>query len=342
MAPPTKPSLNHIKHNWYDWGVENQPRIVCIGAASQDVFLTGKALTAKRDVRTKDYVEEFPLGAKLELDAVYFDTGGGASNAAATFARQGFKTSFAGKIGRDPAGADILRMFRREGISADLVAIDPKHSSAYSTLLLSPNGERTILSYRGASGHLDAKDFSIRNFEADWFYISSLGGNFKLLSRLLSHANNHGIQVALNPGKDEIAGARKLRHLLPLVTVLFGNKEELSALFGGSTSKEIIEKSRNVCPYLVLTDGPTGSFVSDNQYLYQAGQYQKVKVVDRTGAGDAFASGFTAALARGGSVEDALTLGSANSTSVVTKIGAKPGILRGHRLRKLRIKVSQL
>jgi sugar/nucleoside kinase (ribokinase family) len=76
--------------------------------------------------------------------------------------------------------------------------------------------------------------------------------------------------------------------------------------------------------------------------LYQAGSYQKVKVVDRTGAGDAFGSGFVAALAKGLPIEDALTLGSANATSVVAQIGAKTGILKTPRVKRMKLKVSNL
>lgn len=338
MALPAGRSHNLINLR----SMENPLSVICIGAASQDVFLTGKVLTAKRDVRTKDYVEQFPLGSKHELEGVCFDTGGGATNAAVTFARQGFKTSFMGKIGRDPAGAEILRTLRREGVSANHVAIDPRLTTDYSVIMLSPSGERTILVYRGASGVLNARDFSLRSLEADWMYVSSLGGNLGLLEKLLKQANNHRIQVAINPGSGELSNGRRLKRMLPLVTVLIGNKEELSGLFGGEKPKEIIERAKGICPYIVLTDGPEGSYVYDNTYLYQAGQYQRVKVLDRTGAGDAFGSGFVAELARSGNVDQALTFASANSTSVVQKIGAKAGILKSHRLKRLKVKVSQL
>jgi sugar/nucleoside kinase (ribokinase family) len=79
---------------------------------------------------------------------------------------------------------------------------------------------------------------------------------------------------------------------------------------------------------VVVTDGPKGSYVIDSEAIYQAGMYKDVKVVDRAGAGDAFSSGFVATIAKGGSVPDAITYGSANSTSVVQQIGAKAGILR--------------
>ena len=86
--------------------MKSDQTVLTFGAASQDVFVSGKALTAKRDVRSHDYIEQFPLGAKVDLEEITFDTGGGATNAAVTFARQGFDVSYVGKIGRDPAGTE--------------------------------------------------------------------------------------------------------------------------------------------------------------------------------------------------------------------------------------------
>jgi ribokinase len=317
-------------------------KILTFGAATQDVYLTGKALHARRDVRTRDFVEQFPLGAKIAVDQVYFDTGGGATNAAVTFARQGLEASYVGKIGHDPAGAEIIRALRREGVATDRVVYDTKLSTGYSTILLAPNAERTILTYRGASHELTAKDIAIRTLEADWFYITSLAGNMDLLAKLLKHANNRGIQVALDPGNAELAQLKKLRALLPLVTVIKANAEELGAVFGGASLRETVVRAADTCPYVVGTNGPAGSYAAAAAKLYQAGAYQKVKPVDRLGAGDAFGSGFVAALAKGLAMEDALSLASANATSVVAQIGAKPGILKTQRVKRMKLKITQL
>ncbi len=317
-------------------------KILTFGSATQDVFLTGKALHARRDVRTRDYVEQFALGAKIDIDNLYFDTGGGASNAAVTFARQGLEAGYIGKIGHDPAGAEVLRVLRREGVSTDRVVYDTKLGTGYSTLLVAPNGERTILSYRGASHELAARDIPIRTLEADWFYISTLAGNIDLLGKLLKHANQHGIKVALDPGAGELARAKKLRGFLPLITVIKANAEELRQLFGGETLRDTVASAADACPYVVGTDGPNGSYAAAAGKLYEAGTYQRVKPVDRTGAGDAFGSGFVAALAKGLPIEDALTLGSANATSVVTQFGAKTGILKTNRVKRMRLKVVDL
>ncbi|MDF2460738.1 MAG: putative Ribokinase [Candidatus Saccharibacteria bacterium] len=317
-------------------------KILTIGAATQDVFLSGKSIHARRDVRTRDYVEQFPLGAKVEIDSVVFDTGGGATNAAVTFARQGLQVGYIGKIGHDPAGAEVIRVLRREGVATDRVVQDPKLSTGYSAILLATNGERTILNHRGASQEIKVKEVAIRTIEADWLYISSLAGNFALLEKLLKHANNHGIQVAIDPGHGELSQPKKLKALLPLITVLKANAEELRSLFGGEDLRDTIVRAADACPYVVGTNGAAGSYAAAAGKLYQAGQYQKVKVLDRTGAGDAFGSGFIAALAKGLPIEDALTLGSANATGVVAQIGSKPGILKTQRVKRMRLKVSSL
>ena len=323
--------------------MDQQASVLAIGAATQDIFLSGKVLTAKRDVRTNDYIEAFPLGAKLELDNVHFDTGGGATNAAVTFARQGLATSVITKIGVDPAGGEVLRIMRREGVSIDHVAKDPKLHTGFSTLLVAPSGERTVLVYRGAAANLQSKDFKVGSLTADWFYISSLAGNLGFLAKLIEQAHKIRAQVALNPGSAELAQGRKLRKLLPGVTLLLANKEEMQTLFDSDDSREVMKRATASCHYAVMTDGAKGSYACDGIKIYAAGQYQKVRVIDRTGAGDAFGSGFVAALAQSRDIEDALTLASANATAVVQKIGAKAGLLKqGGKLKRMKVKAIEL
>ncbi len=249
---------------------------------------------------------------------------------------------YIGKIGHDPAGAEVIRVLRREGVATDRVVYDSHLGTGYSVMLVAPTGERTVLVYRGPSHNFLTKEVAIRTIEADWLYITSLAGNFDLLSKLLKHANNHGIQVAIDPGNAELAQVKKFRGLLPLVTVLKANAEELRTIFGGENLHDTIVRAADACPYVVGTNGAAGSYAAAAGKLYQAGIYQTVKAVDRTGAGDAFGSGFVSALAKGMPIEDALTFGSANATSVVAQFGAKPGILKTSRVKRMKLKISNL
>lgn len=318
-------------------------KIATLGSATLDVFLQGEALRAKRDVKTYDYIEQFPLGAKLELDDITFSTGGGATNAAATFARQGLATHFLGKVADDLSGREILKSLKAENIGTSHVACDLDGVSGYSTLLLAPRGERTVLVYRGVSEELNYRDFEFDKLDVDWLYISSLAGNLELLERVTRWAEDAGVKVAYNPGSRELAKVRDLRRFVPRLNVLLVNKEEAQKLYKGKSAKQLLRQACGDCGVVVITDGPKGSWVSDGQQIYHSGMYKDVKVVDRTGAGDAFGSGLVAMLACGKSIEEALTFGSANSTSVVQYVGAKKGILhKGAKLKKMTIKISKL
>ncbi|MEX0932132.1 MAG: carbohydrate kinase family protein [Candidatus Saccharimonadales bacterium] len=318
-------------------------KIATLGAAVQDVFLEGNVLTAKRDVRTQDDVEQFPLGEKLELENVTFSTGGGATNAAVTFARHGFDTTLLAKIGKDPAATAITSDMQDEGVNTAMVAVDGMLTTGYSTLLLSPSGERTALVFRGASERLEADNFDLNSFDTNWLYITSLGGNMALLEAAIEWAIEKDIKVAIDPGSDELKHPEELREMLSGVTLVKGNIEEMGKLFGGKKPKDILKEAAEYTDYAIVTDGPNGSWATDSKKVYKAGMYEAVKVADRTGAGDAFGSGFVAVLASGGDIEKALTFGSANSTSVVQYVGAKKGILGANaELKEMEIEVSNL
>ncbi len=304
-------------------------RMLAVGAVTQDVHLTGEALHERLDPCTHAAVEQFPLGAKLELDGVAFSVGGGASNAAVTFARQGLSSAFVGKVGDDLPGREVLRALAAEGVGTDGVRLDEEHGTAYAAILLTETGERTVLVYRGASQALVPAELVAQfPLHADWLYITSLGGDLALLGLLLRHAAERSIKVALNPGQGELARPRELRTLLPLVELLMANREELTRLFGGTTPRQTLRIAMPACPYVVMTDGPDGCHAGHRGEIVSAGVYRDVPVVDRLGAGGAFCSGFTTAIARGAGVEAALTLGAANATGVVGRVGAKAGILR--------------
>lgn len=301
-------------------------KMLSIGSATQDVFLIGGDLFKPEREDGIDY-EHFRLGAKLELEDVVFTTGGNAMNAATTFARQGLHSEFMGVVGTDPAGEAVLRVLDDEGISTRYVKQSDAYKTAYSTILLAPNGERTILTYHGTRLRADGSDLNLLAIaDVDWLYVSSLG-SIQLLGRVFALAARNGVKVAFNPSSRELENPEKLRPILDDVTILLANKEEMQQIAEGKTAEELARHGNNLVPIVVVSDGPNGVVAADGQKLVKAGVYDDVKVVDRLGAGDAFGSGFTAMIAKGKGLEDAITFASANATSVVTKVGAKAGIL---------------
>lgn len=304
-------------------------RICAIGAASQDVYLSGRGIkTQQLDLVNNEHVESLRLGSKLTVDHITFASGGGATNAAVTFARQGLDSSFIGKLSRDLPAQGIIADLDRENIDSRYVVYDSSKGTQYSTILLAESGERTILAYRGASGAHKPQDYQQVDFEQyDWLYVTSFGGAMEALDFIFQKAAAAGTKVAFNPGDKELSQPAKLKPLLEDVAVLLVNKEEAQKIVEGEELEELTLHLLHYVPTAIISDGPNGVVASDGQTIVRAGVYEDVKVVDRTGAGDAFGSGFVSQLALGKSLKEAVIFASANSTSVVTKVGAKAGIL---------------
>jgi ribokinase len=304
------------------------PRILTIGKATQDVFLKSDEF----DPHTEGKVvyTHLPLGVKMEVEDVTFATGGNATNVAVTLARQGLHAEYMWTLGSDPASETVLHDLDREGVDTSNVVTEDHYQAGYSTILIATNGERTILNHRGVSTGKTGKDLNFKAIEeADWVYPTSLAnGGIDLLRHIIDHAEKHDTKVMLNPAGPELADPAKLKSLLESVEVLCMNKEEMQQIVEGETLEELVRHALNYVPVAIASDGPNGVVASDGKTVVRAGMYEDVKVVDRTGAGDAFASGFLSQWIQGKSLKQSIIFASANSTSVVTKIGAKAGILR--------------
>lgn len=313
--------------------------MLCIGKAGQDVFLQGEVFKPLKDKGI--YYEHIKLGEKFYVDKSTFATGGNAANAAVTFARQNLETKFVGVLGDDPAGQVILKTLDSEHIDTSRIVVDSAVRSSFSTILLAPTGERTILDYPGTA-KLNVDHLDLKNISADWLYVSSVG-SMTLLKKILKAAKQSNMQVAFNPSSFELKHIQECADLLEFVTLFAVNKEEAQLFVEGGTSKELVKNLVDSVEYAIVSDGPKGSVASDGVSLVTAGMYEDVEVVDRTGAGDAFTSGFVSQIAQGRSLEESVLFASANSTSVVSKIGANAGILKGRpKLHTMPLKVSRL
>ena len=300
-------------------------RIVSIGAALQDVYLIDHD---DFGTNKRGFFNQIELGTKVDIDRIMFSTGGGASNAATTFARNGHESIFIGCIADDPAGAAIINSFDDEGIDSSYVTYTDQVATGYSVILVTPGGERTILTCRGASARfnlLNPRDLD--TIHPDWCYFTTFRGDMDMLDQFFDNAKLQNAKIMFNPGNLELKHTRKLLGLLSDVDVLLLNKQEAQKLVPGSTLAELLGRLKNYVPSVIITDGNQGSIATNGTETYRIGLYEDPQVKDSTGAGDAFGSGFLAAYANGKSFKDSLVFASANSTSVIQKIGSKAGII---------------
>jgi sugar/nucleoside kinase (ribokinase family) len=306
--------------------------IITIGSATRDVFLSSEGFKVVKDSDfATGQAECFGLGSKIEIKKILFTTGGGGTNAAVTFARQGLKTCCIGAIGNDNNGNDIVEELKKESVNTDYFQkSEDGELTAYSVILVNPNGERTILSYKGEGQNFKVDKIPFDKFKAGWAFLDSLGGHYDLLEGAVNWAVKNKVKLATNPGGKELAhGIDKLKPLFKYFSVVIMNKEEASKLTGIDYENEakIFKYMDNIIDGIfVMTKGPEGVTVSDGENMYSAGVPDS-PVVERTGAGDAFSSGFMVEYIRSNDIAKAIQMGTVNASSVVTKFGAKEGIL---------------
>ncbi|MEX1063970.1 MAG: carbohydrate kinase family protein [Candidatus Paceibacterota bacterium] len=306
--------------------------IIAIGSSVRDVFLKSGSFEAHKHEDSPTSLEQcFPLGSKIEIKDIAFASGGGGTNAAVTFARQGFSVACVGVIGEDIGGNEIIAELNREGVVTDFIHKHSQGHTAYSVILVNESGERTILSYKGEGQHFDVKHVPFEKLKSNWFYVDSLGGHYDLLEGVINHAVENNIKIGFNPGGKELEhGIDKLKPFLKHIDVYITNKEEGAELVGtepadkAETLKRLQEVVKGI---VVLTDGHDGVIVRDGDKEYVAGVPDS-PVVERTGAGDAFGSGFVSEYMRSGDIKKAIQFATANASSVVTQFGSKAGILK--------------
>lgn len=314
--------------------------VITIGSATQDVLVKSAGWKERPDGMAPDGIDAcIPLGSKLGIDELVFATGGGATNAAVTFARFGLKTACFSRVGIDEAGDSVVRQLKEERIDTTGIQRDKERTTGYSIILVSGEGYRGILTHRGAASHLDPKLFPWhrsgkivnRPYKASWIYITSLGGDMKAIKNIFDHAKKMNAHVAWNPGNGELElGRKKLLPFLKMTDVLLVNREEAAML--AHVAPRFLEQAMDKLgdlprKALVITDGKKGAHVrAHGATLYSPAL--RGKRLNTTGAGDAFGSGFVGALAKGHYLDDALRVGMLNSIGVVTHMGAKAGILK--------------
>lgn len=322
--------------------------VISIGTATRDVFLRSPLFKVFQDPGHLEKLgfptgeaQCFALGSKIDIDEITLASGGGANNTAITFGRQGLKTAALLTVGDDASADEVLASLKRERVKA--IPIRHKQSrTSYSTILLSQNGERTILSYRDARQNLRKEDVPFGHLKAKWAYLAPGTIDFETVRAVVDHLANHETLVAINPSSHFIRfGLERTRLVLERVKILILNREEGALLTGIPFDRErdIFKKLGEIVKgIVVMTDGANGSLVSDGVNLYRAGTFRERRIVDRTGAGDAFGSGFIAGLVHTkelckdgacgvDNIRYALRLASANGTATVECVGATCGLL---------------
>jgi ribokinase len=307
--------------------------VITVGSATIDVFAKTESELIK--IKTREHEDEliaYPAGSKILIERLDFQTGGGGTNTAVSFARLGLKTAFLGKIGKDCNGGTVISELRKEKV--EFIGVTSREQTGYSIVLNSIEEDRTILTFKGANNCLGFNEINKGKLKAKWFYFSSMvDKSYKTLEKIAMYAKKNNIKVAFNPSSYLTKnGTAFLASLVRNTDLLVLNREEAEMLVGNRPAEELLKELSALGPSIVaITDGKNGVYALEHgengkhKIYYLPGN--KVKVVETTGAGDAFASGFLAGLILKNDTRFALNLGIANATSVVMHLGAKNRLL---------------
>ncbi len=347
-------------------------KIFTIGGATFDMFIKADH-HALMDFKTPDEHHDWlcvDYGGKVAIKEVHETFGGGATNTGVAFARLGFDVSTVVKAGEE-YGDKVIANLKNEGVDTSFIKQTRRDKTAFSTILSSFEGGRTVLAYAGANQYFTAKDLPLKALEeTDWIFLNHLTEKDSRIPHELLKLlkKNPHIKLAWNPGKEQLEqGIRKWKPLLDRTEILFVNKEEASQFADTPYRLAGVKKedpkmhthlrrsflppyaddvSGIMCRFfektdvstVAITDGRNGAQASDGKRLYFC-PVARHKFTDTTGAGDAFASGFTAAVINGGSLKKALLSGTANAHYVINYYGAQAGLLKRETMQK---KLKQL
>jgi len=308
--------------------------ILSVGDVVTDAFI--KLLEEQADVQEDDKGNKWllmPFGTKLPFDHAEVVQGvGNAANAAVAFARLGLNTGFVTNVGGDQEGRDIIAALDKNDIDTRFVRVNPRKKSNYHYVLWYKD-ERTILIKH------EEYNYHWPHFAADetprWIYFSSISEHaVEYHDEVATWLDKHpGVRLAFQPGTFQMeVGAERLKRIYQRSEILILNREEAVLVGGGKHSDihDLFNKLHQLGPHVVIiTDGPDGAYASDGENRFSMPLYpDPAPPVDRTGAGDAFASTLVAALVKGMSLEDALRWAPINSMSVVQHVGAQAGLLK--------------
>jgi ribokinase len=309
--------------------------IITVGSATVDAFAQTNTLNLIRAKKAASELICYPSGGKILIDKLAYTVGGGGTNAAVALSKLGLKVAYMGKIGKGANSKFVLEVLKENKINTSLVARE-KARTGFSVILDAEGIDRTILTYKGSNNDLRESDIKFKKLKTRWFYFSSMmETSFETQKRIAKHAEKHGIGIAYNPSSYLCKkGVAYIREILKRTTILILNTEEAALLVGKS---EIPQMLKNLCAlgpkHAIITHGKKGA-----SCLYEGKMYdvfaQKVKVVETTGAGDAFASTFLGVIMRKNDPVLALKMATLNAQSVIRIIGAKSGLLSWQKLYK--------
>lgn len=306
-------------------------KIIGLGNALVDVLATLKDDTLldemglpKGSMQLIDDAKLQQINTKFSQMKTHLATGGSAGNAILGLACLGAGTGFIGKVENDNYGEFFRENLQKNKIEDKLLTSDRLPSGVASTFI-SPDGERTFGTYLGAAASLRAEELTLDMFKgyAYLFIEGYLVQDHEMILHAIELAKEAGLQICLDMASYNIV-ANDLEFFTLLINkyvdIVFANEEEAKA-FTGKEPEEALRVIAKKCSIAIVKVGANGSYIRKGTEEIKVSAISVQKVVDTTGAGDYFASGFLYGLTCGYSLDKCAKIGSILSGNVIQVIG---------------------
>lgn len=304
--------------------------LLSIGDANLDVFIIPSESEALCDIDTKKCLIAFSYADKIPVKNLEFSVGGNSANNAVGVKRLGINVGSVLTLGDDSTGAQIIEKLKKENVDLTYCIQQPSTLSNFN-VVVSYTGERTIFTYHAPRSY----EFPVQLPKVPWVYLTSMGESYRPFYNHMTEwlVKNPEVKLAFNPGSWQLrGGVKEIGNVFKLSNIVFVNKQEAEKLTGyeakGEVTKELLMALSGLGPKIsVITDGGNGAYTFDGHRFLHCG-IMPMDAYERTGAGDAFGSGFLSAVIKGKTIEEALVWGTVNSASVIGYVGAQKGLLK--------------
>ena len=307
--------------------------ILSIGDVTTDVFMQVDELKLVCKHNKNDCLLCMKYADKIAAKRVDKLIGGNAGNIAIGSRRLGLKSALYAQVGNDDAGETLLKSLKNDNVETKYFTLAKGELTNYS-VIINYEAERTILV------HHEVRNYKLKYFEpCKWIYVTSMGvGSQIYFPLILKNKKKYNSRLGFNPGTHQLkSGLKALSKMLAQSEVASLNVEETQFLFKTKNRdlRFLLKKLHGTGTKIaVITNGPSGSYSYDGKDFYYCPIYD-VPILERTGCGDSYTTGFIVALYYKKSIKEAMKWGTLNAASVIQRIGPQEGLIKLNRLRKV-------
>ena len=299
--------------------------IVDVICKVEDKFITENKLTKSTMKLIFDEQEFKKLLSNLKI--VKTVSGGSVANSIVGLSQLGNEVGFIGKVNDDNLGSKYEDGLKQENVKYFYSKKKEELPTGTCLILVTPDSERTMCTFLGTAGKINEKDVSsdtIKQSEIIFLegYLWDEGEPKNAFDKAIKSANKVAMSLS-----DQFCVDRHKPHFLELVKnkldITFANEQEIMSLIDAKSFDEVINFSKSLSKIIVLTRGEKGAVAINGDEIVECGIKKNLKIIDLTGAGDLFASGFLHGHVNNMSLKESLDKGTEMSSKVIQQIGAR-------------------